>query len=44
VLDASATSFDTIFCSGGRRGLEVELAPTDLVRLTNAVVAPIASP
>jgi Cys-tRNA(Pro)/Cys-tRNA(Cys) deacylase len=43
VLDASATNFDTIFCSGGRRGLEIELAPTDLARLANAIVAPIAT-
>jgi len=43
VLDVSATNFDTIFCSGGRRGLEIELAPTDLARLANAIVAPIAT-
>ncbi|QFZ23181.1 Cys-tRNA(Pro) deacylase [Saccharothrix syringae] len=42
VLDASAEAFGTIYCSAGRRGLEVELAPADLVRLTRAVVAPIA--
>ena len=44
VLDSSAADLDTLFCSGGRRGLEVELAPADLVRLTGAVVAPIAAP
>ena len=43
VIDASAEGFGTIFCSGGRRGLEMELAPADLVRLTNAKVAPIAA-
>ena len=32
VLDESAMRFDTVFCSGGRRGLEIELAPADLVR------------
>ncbi|MEU3628430.1 aminoacyl-tRNA deacylase [Amycolatopsis coloradensis] len=42
VIDASAEKFETVHCSAGRRGLEVELAPGDLVRLTNAVVAPIA--
>jgi Cys-tRNA(Pro)/Cys-tRNA(Cys) deacylase len=42
VVDASAEKFETVFCSGGRRGLEIELAPTDLVRLTGATVAPIA--
>ncbi|NIH87344.1 Cys-tRNA(Pro) deacylase [Amycolatopsis granulosa] len=41
VIDASAEKFDTIYCSAGRRGLEVELAPADLVRLTSATVAPI---
>ena len=43
VLDTSATNFDTIFCSGGRRGLEIELSPTDLAKLTNATLAPIAT-
>ncbi|MBB4688576.1 Cys-tRNA(Pro) deacylase [Amycolatopsis jiangsuensis] len=43
VLDATAEDFPTIYCSGGRRGLEIELAPADLVRLANAVVAPIAA-
>jgi Cys-tRNA(Pro)/Cys-tRNA(Cys) deacylase len=41
VLDSSARDFETIFFSGGRRGLEVELAPGDLVTLTGATVAPI---
>ncbi|HEX4362717.1 MAG TPA: Cys-tRNA(Pro) deacylase [Pseudonocardia sp.] len=43
VLDVSATGFPTVYCSGGRRGLEVELAPADLVRLTGATVAAITS-
>lgn len=42
VIDASAENFETVYCSAGRRGLEVELAPADLVRLTEAVMAPIA--
>ncbi len=42
VLDASAEAFETVFCSAGRRGLEVELAPAGLARLTGATVAPIA--
>jgi Cys-tRNA(Pro)/Cys-tRNA(Cys) deacylase len=41
VVDESALAFPTVFCSAGRRGLEVELAPADLVRLTSAVTAPI---
>jgi Cys-tRNA(Pro)/Cys-tRNA(Cys) deacylase len=43
VVDSSATGHETIFCSGGRRGLEIELAPAELVRLASAVVAPIAA-
>jgi Cys-tRNA(Pro)/Cys-tRNA(Cys) deacylase len=42
VIDASASAFDTVFCSAGRRGLEVELSPAALADLTGAVVAPIA--
>jgi Cys-tRNA(Pro)/Cys-tRNA(Cys) deacylase len=44
VIDSSALRFPTVFCSGGRRGLEIELAPADLVRAAGAVVAPIAQP
>ncbi|MBH1936281.1 Cys-tRNA(Pro) deacylase [Streptomyces sp. AV19] len=40
-LDASALTHPTIHVSAGRRGLEVELAPGDLARLTGAVVAVI---
>jgi Cys-tRNA(Pro)/Cys-tRNA(Cys) deacylase len=43
VLDASAMAHRTVFCSGGRRGLEIELAPADLVRAANATVASIRS-
>ena len=42
VVDASASGFDTVFVSGGRRGLEIELAPGDLVAVTGARLAPIA--
>jgi Cys-tRNA(Pro)/Cys-tRNA(Cys) deacylase len=42
VIDASAEGFPTVFVSAGRRGLEIELAPADLVRLTDAIVASIA--
>ncbi|GJF28744.1 Cys-tRNA(Pro)/Cys-tRNA(Cys) deacylase [Kitasatospora sp. NE20-6] len=41
VLDASALDHGTVFVSAGRRGLEVELAPADLVALTGARTAPI---
>ncbi|MGW2032321.1 MULTISPECIES: Cys-tRNA(Pro) deacylase [Streptomyces] len=41
VLDDSAESHATICVSAGRRGLEVELAPGDLAKLTQAVLAPI---
>ncbi len=44
VLDASAMSFAIVFCSGGRRGLEIELAPADLVRAAGAKVASIGRP
>lgn len=43
VVNDSAERFDTVLCSGGRRGLEIEIAPADLVRLTSATVAPIAA-
>jgi Cys-tRNA(Pro)/Cys-tRNA(Cys) deacylase len=42
VLDVSAQEYETVYCSGGRRGLEVELAPADLVALTGARIASIA--
>jgi Cys-tRNA(Pro)/Cys-tRNA(Cys) deacylase len=41
-LDESALEHEAIYVSGGRRGLEIELVPADLRRLTNAVIAPIA--
>jgi Cys-tRNA(Pro)/Cys-tRNA(Cys) deacylase len=43
VVDASAQRWETVYCSGGRRGLEIELAPADLVRLCGARVATIAA-
>ncbi|GAA1398430.1 Cys-tRNA(Pro) deacylase [Luteococcus peritonei] len=41
-LDASAEGFETIMVSGGRRGLQVELAPGDLLRVVDGRMAPIA--
>ncbi len=43
VVDESAALYATVFVSAGRRGLQVELAPTDLVRLTAATVADISA-
>lgn len=43
VLDESALRHDTVYVSAGRRGLQLELAPRDLVALTNASTARIAS-
>jgi Cys-tRNA(Pro)/Cys-tRNA(Cys) deacylase len=34
VLDQSAVPLQTLFVSGGKRGLEIELKPADLLRLT----------
>ena len=41
-VDESATAFDVIYVSGGRRGFDIGLAPVDLVRMTNGEVAAIA--
>jgi Cys-tRNA(Pro)/Cys-tRNA(Cys) deacylase len=42
-VDASALEHETILVNAGRRGLQMELDPHDLVRLTDARVHPIAS-
>lgn len=36
LIDMSATNFKTIFISGGKRGIEIEIAPTELLKLCNA--------
>jgi Cys-tRNA(Pro)/Cys-tRNA(Cys) deacylase len=41
VVDDSALALGTVLVSAGRRGLQVELAPADLLRLTRARTAPI---
>jgi Cys-tRNA(Pro)/Cys-tRNA(Cys) deacylase len=41
VLDETALRHPTLFVSGGKRGLELELAPAHLVSVTGATVAPI---
>jgi Cys-tRNA(Pro)/Cys-tRNA(Cys) deacylase len=43
VLDETVELWDTVFVSGGRRGFDLELAPADLVRVTGATIAAIAS-
>ena len=42
-VDETAFLYDTVLVSAGRRGLQVELAPDDLVRLTGARVASVAA-
>ena len=42
VLDETAMAFDTVYVSGGRRGFDLGLAPTDLVTQTSATTAPLA--
>lgn len=42
VLDASAEAFGTILVSGGKRGLDLELAPADLLQVTGGSAAAIA--
>ncbi|BBE23523.1 Cys-tRNA(Pro)/Cys-tRNA(Cys) deacylase [Arthrobacter sp. MN05-02] len=44
VIDRSAHDHPTVFVSGGQRGLDIELAPADLMSATNALSAPIAGP
>ena len=43
VIDESAELYDTIYVSGGRRGLDLGVAPGDLVAVLAAVVAPITA-
>jgi len=42
VIDSSANAFATLFISGGKRGLDIELSPQDLSRLLEAPLADIA--
>ena len=43
VIDSSALGLPTVFCSAGRRGLEIEITPADLVKAAGAKVAAIAA-
>lgn len=42
VVDESALTFDRVYVSGGRRGLDISLTPRDLADVTGASIAPIA--
>lgn len=44
VIDASAQGWEVMYVSGGKRGLQLGLAPADLARVVGATFAPIASP
>jgi Cys-tRNA(Pro)/Cys-tRNA(Cys) deacylase len=44
VIDETSELYDTIYVSGGRRGLDLGVAPGDLIRVLAAVVADIAVP
>ena len=41
VIDESVSALATVYVSAGRRGLQIELAPADLVRLIGAQLAPV---
>ena len=43
VVDDSALNLDTVLVSGGRRGLDIELSPSELIRLTGARTARIGT-
>lgn len=43
VVDSSAQTWATLLVSAGRRGLQVELSPADLVAAAGATIAPIAA-
>ncbi len=42
LLDNRALNFTTLFISGGKRGLEIEMAPQDLLKVTQAEIVSLA--
>jgi len=42
VVDETVELWDTVYVSGGRRGLDVEIAPRDLVEVTGAITADVS--
>ncbi len=43
VIDETAELFDTVYVSGGRRGMDIGVAPADLIAVLDAIVAPITA-
>lgn len=43
IVDQSAQSHDAIYVSGGQRGLNIEIAPKDLIQLTRARISTLTS-
>jgi Cys-tRNA(Pro)/Cys-tRNA(Cys) deacylase len=43
VADDSVLRFETMFVSGGKRGLQVEIAPADFLSMTKATLSTIAA-
>ncbi len=43
IVDASATRWETVYVSAGKRGLQLEIAPPDLLAITGAAVAAIGA-
>jgi Cys-tRNA(Pro)/Cys-tRNA(Cys) deacylase len=40
LIDESANNYEILYCSGGRRGLEISISPEDLLRATKAQEVP----
>lgn len=43
VIDETCVLFDTVLVSAGKRGMDLEVAPRDLVSVLEAIVAPISA-